>query len=259
MIFIKRTLLGILLIISMQSNAQLKLIPSGVFHWSELPVKKSIDREKRIIMEGSSPQLVFLEMHATTQYPGATASKAHAQKDIEELIFIKEGRAKIIIDGKSQILPTGSVVLIPPLKMQSIENAGDSPLSYYVMMFRSIKPMDINRSETAGGALVLNADSLTFKPSARGGRVSYFESSTAMCENLEIHITQLNSKGPSHTPHTHIDTEMIIMIEGESEMVINDKTYQASAGDIYLMNSNDMHGISNIKDSPCKYFAIRWR
>lgn len=256
---IKRILLGVLITTSIQAKAQLRLIPSGVFRWADLPVIKTEDREKRKIMEGSSPQLGFLEMHATTQYPGAKASQAHAQKDIEELIFIKEGRAKITVDGITQILPKGSVLLIPPLKMQSIENAGDSPLTYYVMMFRSLTPMDINRSETAGGALFLNADSLTFKPSARGGRVSYFERPTAMCENFEMHVTQLNSKGPSHAPHTHTDTEMIIMIEGESEMMIENKIHKGIAGDIFLMNSNELHGISNTQDATCKYFAIRWK
>jgi quercetin dioxygenase-like cupin family protein len=255
----KRILLVILQIISIQTMAQFKLIPSGVYHWSETPVKKGEDREGRRFLEGSSPQFEYLEIHATTQQKGAKPRPPHAQKDIEEVLIVKEGTMKFTIGEKSQVLGKGSVVLVPPLEMQSIENVGDGPLTYYVMMFRSNKPMDMGRSAKAGGPLFLNADSLPFVPSARGGAIKYFDRPTAMCENFEMHITQLKSKGPSHAPHSHVDTEIILIIEGDTEITINNKTYQASAGDFYIMNSGEMHGVSNASDKPCSYFAFKWR
>jgi len=248
-----------LFFISIQSMAQLQPIPSGVYHWSELPVKKTEGREGRSIMQGSSPQFAFLEMHATTQEKGAASRPPHAQKDIEEVIIVKEGSMKFTIGERSQVLGKGSVILIPPLEMQSIENVGDGPLTYYVVQLRSNKRMDMERSAKAGGALFLNADSLEYKPSERGGGINYFNRPTAMCENFEMHVTQLNRKGPSHAPHSHIDTEIILIIEGETEMVVNNKTFKASAGDLYIMNSGEMHGISNTRDTTCKYFAFKWR
>ncbi len=166
---------------------------------------------------------------------------------------------KFTINNQTRVLGKGSVVLIAPQDMQSIENVGDGPLSYYVFMFRSNKPMDMARSAKAGGSLFLNADSLEYKPSARGGGIKYFDRPTAMCENFEMHITELKSKGPSHAPHSHIDTEIILIIEGETEITIDGKNYKASAGDFYIMNSNEMHGVSNSLDGPCKYFAFKWR
>ncbi len=245
--------------ISLLSMAQLKPIPSGVYHWSELPVRKSGDREGRRIMEGSSPQFEYLEMHATTQQKGAVPRPPHAQKDIEEVIIVKEGTMKFTIGKESRVLGKGSVVLIPPQEMQSVENVGDGPLTYYVMMFRSNKPMNMERSAKAGGVLFLNADSLAYKPSERGGGIKYFDRPTAMCENFEMHITHLTRKGPSHAPHAHIDTEIILVTEGNTEIRIGEKTYTASAGDLYIMNSGEMHGISNASDAPCRYFAFKWR
>jgi len=235
------------------------LIPSGVYHWSEAPVKKSESREGRRFLEGNSPQFEYLEIHATTQQKGATPRPPHAQKDIEEVLIVKEGTMKFTIGEKSQLLGKGSVVLVPPLEMQSIENVGDGPLTYYVMMFRSNKPMDMGRSAKAGGPLFLDVESLPFVPSARGGTIKYFDRPTAMCENFEMHITQFKSKGPSHAPHAHIDTEIILIIEGDTEIMINNKTYQASAGDFYIMNGGEMHGVSNVSDKPCSYFAFKWR
>ena len=79
-----------------------------------------------------------------------------------------------------------------------------------------------------------------------------------MCEKFEMHATQLNEKGPSHEPHSHLDSELIIVLEGQTQMTINDKNYTGETGDVYFIRSNDFHGISNIGDQPCRYYAIRW-
>jgi mannose-6-phosphate isomerase-like protein (cupin superfamily) len=247
------------LIISMDTFAQLQPITSGVYHWSELPVKKNNQREGRKIAEGTTHEFEFFEMHATTQEKGAKPAAPHTQKDIEEVIIIKEGSMKCKIGNKTSILGPGGVLLIPPLEEQEFENIGNGPLTYYVFMFRSNKPMNIERSTLAGGALLLNADSLEFKKSERGGGRKYFDRPTAMCENFEMHVTMLSQKGPSHTPHQHVDTEIILIIDGETSLVVDGKTYTAGPGDMYIMESGKLHGVSNASDKPCSYFAFKWR
>jgi (S)-ureidoglycine aminohydrolase len=237
---------------------QLKPVHSGIYKWSEHPVQKGEDRESRKILEGTSPHLDYLEIHATTQFPGAKPSTAHANDDIEECIIVSEGTMKITIEGRSTILGAGGVILLTPKQMHAVQNAGNSNLTYYVMRYRSKKKMDLDRGQTAGGSLMLNADSLTFKPSSRGGGRAYFDRPTAMCERFEMHVTQLDKKGPSHEPHAHIETEIIWLISGESEMTIDGKEYKGAAGDFYLMNSQSMHGIRNATDKSCSYFAFKW-
>lgn len=251
--------LFLLHILTMSSLAQLKPVESGVFHWSDLAVKKDNQRESRRIAEGTTPEFEYFEIHATTQYKGAVPRPPHAQENIEEVIIVKEGTLKCTIGDKTSILGAGSVLLIPPHEMQTFENTGDGPVTYYVFMFRAKKPMDMERSKKAGGTLLLNKDSLEYKETARGGTRKYFDRPTAMCENYEMHITYLKSKGPSHTPHTHVDTEVILIIDGETEMMIDGKTYKAGPGDLYIAESGKLHGISNASDKPCSYFAFKWR
>lgn len=243
----------------MNAFAQEKQIGSGVYHWSELAVKKDGLRESRKIFQGSSSEFEFFEIHATTQFKGAQPRPPHTQKDIEELIIIKEGTMKCSIGNKTATLGPGSVILIPPMEAQVYENIGDGPLTYYVMMFRSKKGMDIGRSMKAGGALLLNYDSLPYTQSGSKGTRKYFDRATAMCERYEMHITYLGEKGPSHAPHQHIETEIILMIEGNTEMTIDGKTYTAGPGDIYIANSGSLHGIGNATDSKCSYFAFKWK
>jgi (S)-ureidoglycine aminohydrolase len=242
----------------MNTFAQLKPVMSGVYHWADLPVKKDNQREGRKIAEGTSPEFEYFEIHATTQEKGAIPRPAHTQKDIEEVIIVKEGTLKCIIGNKTAVLGPGSVLLIPPFESQVFENTGDSPLTYYVFMFRS-KKMNMERSIQAGGTLLLNYDSLEYKETNNKGTRKYFDRPTAMCENYEMHITYLKVKGPSHAPHQHVDTEIILIIDGETEMTIDGKTYKAGPGDLYIAESGKMHGISNATDKPCSYFALKWR
>ncbi len=245
--------------IAMTTSAQLKPISSGVYHWNELPTKKDSLRQSFKIAEGTTTEFEYFEMHATTQEKGAVPRPPHTQENIEEVIIIKEGLMKCKIGDKQAILGKGGVLLIPPHEAQEFENIGNGPLTYYVFMFRSKKPMNMERSKQAGGTLLLHSDSLEFKESARGGGKKYFDRPTAMCENYEMHITQLAKKGPSHTPHQHVDTEIILIIDGETEMVIDGQTYKAGPGDLYIAESGKLHGVSNAADKPCSYFAFKWR
>lgn len=248
-----------LFIMALSSSAQLQPVASGVYEWTKLPVKVEEERETRSVFQGTCPRFSFFAVHVTTQKQGARPRPAHANEDIEEVIIIKEGRAKFTIGSQSGILGAGGVALVLPQEMHSLENVGDGPLTYYVMRYRSEKPMDIARGKAAGGSLLLNKDSLEFKPSARGGGRVYFDRPTAMCENFEMHVTMLNKKGPSHAPHSHTDNEIILAIEGDTEINIDSTPLKGTAGDLYFIPSEILHNAGNAADTPSMYFAYRWR
>lgn len=255
-----RTILLILMqTIVMNAFSQLQPITSGVFHWNELPVKKDTQRESRKITEGMTNEFEYFEIHATTQEKGAAPKPVHTQKDIEELIIIKEGTMKCRIGDKTAVLGKGSILLIPPLESQYFENIGDGPLTYYVLMFRSKKPMNMERSNMAGGALLINYHTLSYSEKDNRGTRKYFNRPTAMCENYEMHVTYLKKKGPSHAPHQHINTEIILVIDGETEMTIDGKHYTGGPGDLYFIESGKLHGVGNASEKPCSYFAFQWR
>jgi quercetin dioxygenase-like cupin family protein len=255
----KNGLLLFFLLLSINAVAQLQPIGSGVYHWNELVVKKDSLRETRKLLEGTTNEFEYFEIHATTQLKGAPPKPAHTQKDIEELIIIKEGTVKCIIGDTAAILGKGSVILIPPLQQQQLVNVGNGPLTYYVLLFRSKKPMDIARSTAAGGALLLNYDSLAYTEKNNRGTRKFFDRATAMCENYEMHITYLKEKGPSHAPHQHVATEIILVIDGDAEMIIDGKHFTGSTGDLFIVESGKLHGVGNAGDGGCSYFAFKWR
>lgn len=243
---------------------ELKPVKNGVYRWADHPVKLGELRESRRILEGTSAHLEYFRMHATTQYVGAKPGKAHANEDMEEVLIVKEGLMKLTIEGKSTIMGAGSVMLLMPQQMHSLENVGDTPLTYFVMKYKSKKKMQIERGIAGGGSMMLNINDLPLKASKpkdgqrRSGR-KYFDRATAMCERFEMHITHLHNKGPSHPPHKHVETEIIMVLDGETLMEIDGETYTGRAGDFYLMESQLEHGVSNVSDTkPASYFAFKW-
>ncbi len=247
-------------LIAVSAFAQLKPVDSGVYSWESLPVKKGEDRESRKILEGTSAHLDYLEIHATTQYPGARPSRMHANEDIEELILVKEGRLKVTYGDNKSILSPESAFLLMPGQMHSLENAGKDNLTYYVVRFRGKNPMKFKRGQAHGGSVPYITDSLNFvsRPEGGGAR-AYFDRSSVMFERIEMHVTQLDPGTTSHAGHSHIETEIVLMISGETAMKIDGKKYQGGAGDLYFMESQLVHGILNTSDVPCTYYAFKWK
>jgi (S)-ureidoglycine aminohydrolase len=126
-------------------------------------------------------------------------------------------------------------------------------------MFRSRKPGNLTRSKEAGGSILVNADTITYTEKDERGTKKYFDRPTAMCENYEMHVTYLKHKGPSHAAHQHVDTEIILIINGEISMTIDGKDYNGSSGDFFIAESGKMHQVFNAADKPCSYFAFKWR
>ncbi len=244
---------------ALQSTAQLKPVGSGAFHFAEATVTKGEQRESRKFFEGTTDEFEFFKVHATTQQKGAAPRPPHAQKDIEELIIIKEGTMKCKVGDKEAVLGTGSILLIPPTVIQQFENTGNGPLTYYVFQFRSKKGTDMERSNKAGGTLLQNTDTLVYTEKDGKGARKYFDRPTAATERFEMHTTTLTKAGPSHAPHQHTETEIILVTEGEAVMTIDGKTYNANAGDFIIAASGTLHGVANASTARCTYFAFKWK
>jgi len=240
-------------------TAQQEPVQPGVYPWEDPVIASGAFKGSRKILEGVSPHFDYINIHSTSQLPGAQPSIEHVNEDAEACILIKEGQMKVTIEGKTSILGPQDVLLLLPQQMHSIENIGNTKLTYYVMKYRSKNKMDLERGEAAGGSVIVHNDDLTISLSSKGSGSSYFDRPTAMCERFEMHTTQLMQKGPSHTSHSHIETEIILMLSGTTNMTIDGKEYSAQEGDFYFINSELLHGVRNATEAPCSYFAFKWK
>ena len=73
-----------------------------------------------------------------------------------------------------------------------------------------------------------------------------------------MHVSTLKLDKKSHDPHTHQAEELILVMDGNTEMQIGQKFYQGKEGSIYYMGSNILHAIRNVGAVPCTYFAFQF-
>ena len=141
----------------------------------------------------------------------------------------------------------------------TLSNNSDKDIYYYVFSYKSKTPVDDARGVKAGGSFIVDWNDIPFHEQDKGGVRQYFKRSTAMCDYFDMHVTTLKAGLKSHPPHTHRAAEIILMMDGDTQMQIGNGFYKGSKGDVYFVTSEILHGIQNIGSTSAMYFAIQWQ
>ena len=248
------SVLGILGLTRGENNVE-----SGVYSFSKAKVEKTKTGEERLLINGPTTHLKDMEISAITLNPGKTILESNKRSNYEELIIVKDGELKITLNNESKNVGPGSVALILPENKCDLENGSSSQATYYIIKYISKLPVNMARGKTAGGSVLYDWDEIQFSPHDKGGIRNYFDRKSSMSDRIEMHVTTLFPQIKSHDPHTHEPAEIVIMMEGNTEMEIDNKLYQGSLGDIYFLGSNILHGIRNTGDKACMYMAFQWQ
>jgi (S)-ureidoglycine aminohydrolase len=239
--------------------AQNDSLLSRVYSWKELSVQKDSSRDRRQVLEGKTHCLLYMEVHTSTLEPGKAPHPPHVHNDMEELIIVKEGKLKVNIKGQIKIFNAGSVAFAQPGDEHGFENGGDTKVTYYILKFKSRSAMDIARGNKAGGSFVVDWDTLALRKTDKGARRNLFDHPTSLLSRCEMHVTTLNEGEISHAPHTHAAEEIILLRQGNVQMQIADKFYNAGPGDLVFLSSNIPHALKNTGKGQCEYYAFQWK
>ncbi len=233
-------------------------VESKVYSFSKAEIMKTNSGEKRQMIDGETTHLENFEIHTTMLEPGTAPHGSQIHADTEEIVFVKEGQIEVTLNNEKKVMGPGSVVLIMPGDEHGIENVSESQATYYIIKYKSKMKMDTQRGKIAGGSMLIDWENLPFKPHDRGGARKFFDRKSAMSDRIEMHATTLNPGIKSHEPHIHAPAEIIIMMDGTTEMEIDGNIFQGEVGDIYFLGSSSSHAIRNAGTKPCVYLAFQW-
>ncbi|OIR07636.1 hypothetical protein GALL_102990 [mine drainage metagenome] len=248
-LFKKVSLLIFLSILVLITKAQSDSLRSGVYDIESIEGKK---------LQGKTSTVAVLNMHASTLEPGKTNHPPRALMDREELVIVKEGSLTLTINGNNKTLSAGGIALIVAGDEQSFENASDKRVSYYVIGFKSLSPVDINRGKMNGGSLLKDWNELVVKKTDKGESRPVFDRASSMFERFEVHATTLNAGQQSHQPHMHNQEEIMLLMGGNVTMHIGKNNFNAVAGNIIFLTPGIVHNLTNTGKEPCWYYAIKW-
>jgi len=238
-------------------QAQQNTLQSKVYQWDINNNGNAAKVQKSTLFSGEGGVLAKHTMIGISIPTGKKwEGKVTAQK--EKFYIIKTGIADIDLNDQKTQFNRGSVVCVLPGDKIQIKNNGNDLLQLYEMSYSAGEKINIERGVKAGGSFITLWDNIKFKPHERGGVRQFFDRPTAMLNRFDIHVTQLNVGFKSHEPHTHVNEEIILMLDGNAEVQIGITHQKANPGDVVLYGSNILHNITNIGSIPCLYFAIQW-
>lgn len=254
----KTTAIFLTLLFIFGNESKTEKVESKVYSFSNAKIEKNSSGEKRQLIDGETTHLENFEIHTTLLEPGKAPHGSQVHTDSEEIVFVKEGQVKITINDDSKILAPGSIALIMPGDEHGIINTSELRATYYIIRYKSKATMNVERAKTAGGSMLLDWETIKFQPHDKGGIRRFFDRESAMSGRIEMHATTLNPGIKSHEPHTHAPAEIVIMMDGTTEMEIGDNIYPGIVGDVYFLGSNIPHAIRNTSDKSCMYLAFQW-
>lgn len=248
----------ILLSVCLDLFGQNQKIESTAHNWKNLPVEKTKTGQSREIYKGKSTAFEYTEASAITLNGKKSTPLTKVTEGYEELIIIKEGTLQITLDGKSQTLGIGSVIIAFAGSEYKIKNSDKTSSTFYTLRWKGDKSLN-TAFQASLKSIVKNWEDIEFKKSEKGGRRNLIREPTPLLSEFEMHVTTLNEGMKSHDPHTHIEAEIILVRFGEVEEYIDGKTYQVGPGSLIYLESNVPHGIKNVGKGPCEYYAFKWQ
>jgi len=238
-------------------QAQNKSLQSKVYQWDSNNNVSNAKVQKSTLFSGEGGVLAKHAMIGIS-IPAGKKWKGKVTAEQEKFYIIKTGIADIELNDQKSQLNRGSVVCVLPGDKIQIKNSSNNLLQLYEMSYSAGEKINIERGVKAGGSFITLWDNIKFKPHERGGVRQFFDRPTAMLNRFDIHVTQLNVGFKSHEPHTHVNEEIILMLDGNAEMQIGNDHQKANPGDVVLLGSNILHNLTNIGNTACLYFAIQW-
>jgi quercetin dioxygenase-like cupin family protein len=99
-------------------------------------MKDAAHDSRRIFINSATVTFTGLKVHATTAAAHRYAVRHSAHLNVL-LVIVKEGAVESTVDGVSHLVGAGSIIFLVPGAIQTIQNRGDVPATYYVVAVSS--------------------------------------------------------------------------------------------------------------------------
>ncbi len=247
-------LLSLFLLIVMKISAQQDSVLSGAYTWKQTAIQKN-KISTQVLLQGKVHDFNWMQLSANTLF-GNKKIKQEIPAALEKVIIVKSGNCEIKLNDTTFILTPGSMAILMPGQKYILKNSGLGFCEFYSMSYISKQPMNTVRG---GKSFVKIWENIAYKPNTNGGgRRDFFERPTVMQKRFEMHVTTLKAGIKSHEPHTHRAEEIVLIMDGQTEMQLGDSIVKTEVGGFYYLGSNVLHAIKNIGTNPCTYFAFQF-
>ena len=85
-----------------------------------------------------------------------------------------------------------------------------------------------------------------------------FRGSTSNLKDLSCHASVLDPGRQPHPPHAHDEEELLLILEGEAELVLEERRHRVGPRTFAYYPAHFAHTISNTSRAPVTYLMFKW-
>lgn len=100
------------------------IVKVGLNEGKRMPARYPVGAEISILIDGETAGTTYLTELVTKVKPRVTLKPSHSHKDIEEIIYVLEGKGEVWIEGHTCKIKKGDSVLFPANSRHTVRNTG---------------------------------------------------------------------------------------------------------------------------------------
>lgn len=122
-------------------------------------------------------------------------------------------------------------------------------------------PALVSAQQTAPALQTLPSEAYPFEQlkGRKSGTIELYQILTGRTHTgykLDLHESDLPPGAIPHPPHRHMHEELLLVRQGEMEVMLDGKWTRLGPGSCAYMASNDLHGYRNSSNAVAKYFVL---
>jgi heat shock protein HslJ/quercetin dioxygenase-like cupin family protein len=114
------------------------MLKSQIFEWASLTPTPIPNGERRQVVDGATPTVDLLHVHVTSLAVGQ-ASGEPVRHPRDEVLIVKEGEVEVSLDGTTQKVGPGAILVFMSGAVTRLKNVGTTPATYYVTYWETPK------------------------------------------------------------------------------------------------------------------------
>ena len=112
--------------------------------------------------------------------------------------------------------------------------------------------------DTIIDSAVITTETAITKTFDWGTLITYYQGETTSTKDALSAIAIINPGMEIHPPHTHLEEEYLLILEGSGTWTLHEKDFVAKKGDMLFSKPWDLHGLKNTGTTPLKFAVFKW-
>lgn len=142
--------------------------------------------------------------------------------------------------------------------MTLLNKISNKTLNYVAILLLVFTSVSVFAKGAANQSAVITNKTAITKHFDWGTLITYFQGETTTTKDALSAVAIIKPGMEIHPPHSHLEEEYLLILEGSGTWTLHDKDFPANTGDMLFAKPWDLHGLKNTGAIPLKFAVVKW-